>query len=509
MKLPFLRKLDPIRLGLTLAALIAAVSLCTPYPARLVHELRRPAEPTVRVEKEIVEVPVEVIVRQPVPTVAEAAPELQAKPWQPDKLISSPQIELPPFPPALPEKLETGSFEHITALAKGLHLRSTLSFHQGSTASLDRKKKNAFLIKLSVDMLLPHAADGHELASLHPNLPKTLLKYGELMQHARVSRWFHSLYLHKQNHTRKSIATLAQPLDKHNFFDTDTILEITAPDSRRRVLWLQADMDVVSDGSDGDRLPTMPEAIRKSDHYQPTTSYRWKKTGSTPNPLLPHWESRLTKLQKEKTKNAAAIDYARRVIWDLKKYSYLLAQYDPFIVIPLTFKEGKDDTYRPEPGDYAAVIVGTRVFPAIVGDYGPKHKTGEASLRLAKLINPKADVYARPVSGLDVSYLIFPHSKEPQNGPIDYARLNSRCRELLDEIGGISPQAEFVEAVDLLAPKPPPPAKEEENSPAVQTNPTPSPTPQPVSPPQGQSPLPDLPADVPDPPSKSTPSSPS
>ena len=204
------------------------------------------------------------------------------------------------------------------------------------------------------------------------------------------------------------------------------------------------------------------------------TSYRWKKRSKTPNPLLAGWEARLAKLQKDKPKNNSAIDHAKRVIWDLKRYSYLLAQYDPFIVIPLTLKEGSADSHRPKPGDYAVVIVGKRVFPAIVGDYGPKFKAGEASLRLGKLINPRADVYARPISALDASYVIFPHTAEAEAGPIDYERLNARCRELLDELGGLGPEAEFVQIEDLLAPKPPPepPAAAEAPAPAETADPS-------------------------------------
>ena len=51
--------------------------------------------------------------------------------------------------------------------------------------------------------------------------------------------------------------------------------------SGRGVFLLQAEMDVVSDGSDGDRLPVMPEEIVTSTNYQPFTSYGWRKTGST------------------------------------------------------------------------------------------------------------------------------------------------------------------------------------------------------------------------------------
>ena len=92
-----------------------------------------------------------------------------------------------------------------------------------------------------------------------------------------------------------------------------------------------------------------------------------------------------------------------------------------------------------------------------MGDFGPKFKTGEASLRLCKTINSKAGVNSRPVSNLGVSYIIFPGTKEPENGPIDYERLNTKCRELINELGGLGKDAEFVEMKDLLPqPKPQP-----------------------------------------------------
>ena len=138
------------------------------------------------------------------------------------------------------------------------------------------------------------------------------------------------------------------------------------------------------------------------------------------------------------------------------QYSFLLAEYDSFIVIPLTLKAGDNEAYRPQLGDYAAVVVDNRVFPAIVGDYGPRFKAGEASLRLARLINPKATPFARPVSHLGVSYIIFPGTKEPENGPIDYNRLNTRVQELLNEMGGLTQAAQFQQVDDPLAPKPQP-----------------------------------------------------
>lgn len=437
--------------GLLGVMLLAAGSLYTPYPIELVKTLVGTTEPP-KPEPTLKSEPVAPGKPQPAPEPVVAPVVETSAPWRPDNTFTMPDIVLPPFPPALPEKVESGTFEHVNELGAGINMRSGVEFKPGTTASSDRKEKDAYQVQLSLSLRQPHAANGEELKQANPKLPAVLNRYDALMQNAQVSPWFHALYLHKQNRIRKNAATLDRLLDRHNFYDTDTILQISAPDSGRKVLWMQADMDVVSDGSDGDRLPKMSDKVMKSDYYQPSTSYRWRKVGKTPNPLLAKWEANLEKLKKE-GKNKDAIEHARTVVADLKLFSYLLAEYDPFIVIPLTFKEGSDDTYRPQPGDYAAVVVENRVFPALVGDYGPKFKTGEASLRLSKLVNPRATSYARAVSDLGVSYIIFPGSKEEKNGPPDYARLNSRVQELLNEIGGLGPEAQFQVVEDQLKPK--------------------------------------------------------
>jgi hypothetical protein len=68
----------------------------------------------------------------------------------------------------------------------------------------------------------------------------------------------------------------------------------------------------------------------------------------------------------------------------MKKYSYLIGTYDPFIVVPGSFTKGNDAA---RVGDYAVVIAGSTIYPAIVGDVGPNDRVGEASLRIAKEVN--------------------------------------------------------------------------------------------------------------------------
>ena len=488
---------SPLRFVLGTAAVIAACSLLTPYPADLARAVRglpkaSDAPRTIEVDEDEAEK------NEPAPQGRSNQPEDKPAPprtpkaapqtipawsvtrWLPQAPGTMAPVNLPPFPPVLPHRTATGNFENISTLSKGFHLRSRVNFLPGTTAAADRKDMRSYLATFSLDIVLPKAAQGAELARFNPELPRVLNAFDTLMSTAKVSPWYHALYTRKQNELRKNAANLSKLLDRHNFYDTDTILELRAPKNGQALLWLQADMDVVSDGSDGDRHARMPEAIVKSDHYQPSTSYRWKKKSKTPNPLLAPWEARLAAAQAARKKATGAkrtacdnrIDYAKRVIAELKTYSFLIAEYDPFIVLPIGIVNQKRGSYAPQFGDYALVIAGNRVYPAIVGDAGPRYKAGEASLRLAKAVNPKAGIYSRPVSDLSVSYLVFPGTAEPEKGPIDYARLHARCRELLDAIGGLAPGAEFHEWDDLLKPKPAPaPAQEgkQGDSPADET----------------------------------------
>ena len=205
--------------------------------------------------------------------------------------------------------MEAGLFTHLSEFFRRgtyqTHLQSMVHFKKGTTASQDRVRKSPFLLKLQMEVFLPHAANGKELLHANPKLPQVLRNYEQLMAFATVSPWFSALYAHKQNSLRYSAAKLQPFLDSHNYYDTDTVLELQGPDNGAKVLWLQADMDVVSDGSDGDRLEKMPERILNSDNFQPMTSYRWKKRTKFQNPVVPVLEAKINKLSKAKGNHAA------------------------------------------------------------------------------------------------------------------------------------------------------------------------------------------------------------
>src|SRR5690606_2336287 len=148
------------------------------------------------------------------------------------------------------------------------------------------------------------------------------------------------------------------------------------------------------------------------------TSYGWPKRTRTPNPMVAGWERRLANGQKELANPATSaerkkwlrdrIAYLKRGIQDLKGRSFLIAEYDPFIVIPVNLITARNDPYAPRVGDFAVVIHEEKIYPAIVGDGGPTFKVGEASLRMAREINQRSSPYSRPISDLTVSYIVFP-----------------------------------------------------------------------------------------------------
>jgi hypothetical protein len=125
----------------------------------------------------------------------------------------------------------------------------------------------------------------------------------------------------------------------------------------------------------------------------------------------------------------------KRGIEDMKYRSFLIAEHDPFIVIPVNILTD-DDPFAPKAGDYAVIVYQDKIYPSIVGDGGPTFKVGEASLRFARELNANASPYSRPVSDLKVSYLVFPGSRDAERKAPNYESWRQRCHELLQEIGG-------------------------------------------------------------------------
>lgn len=375
-----------------------------------------------------------------------------------------PVIETPDAPPPPPKPLPSmpqGNVTDVRKLGNGIPFETEVVFTEGDTALRERVDSDSYVAKYTLSLRLPKAAQAiDELEKGTPGLSKVLPGLAGLLPAAKVSPWYVSLYKNKSERVRKNANSLNELLSKHNVYDCNTILHLRA-ESGRKVFFMQAEMDVVADGSDGDRLSIMPDSVVSSTHYQPFTSYGWPKLTKTPNPMIAGWERRIvggTREMKDpkttadrKTWLADRISMLKRGISDLKARSYLIAEYDPFIVISVNLLTDRSDPYAPKVGDYAVVIHDGKAYPCIVGDGGPTFKVGEGSLRLAKEINPKATPYNRPVSDLSVSYVVFPGSREPKAGPPNYEEWRQRCHELLQEIGGLGSGYELHAWTDLLA----------------------------------------------------------
>jgi hypothetical protein len=386
-----------------------------------------------------------------------------------DEASKRPAERMPdPEPPLSAHTAQSGG--DVRTLRSGIPFKSEVKVEKGDIASKERKDNESYVAEYTLKLRLPEPSKTlGQLETVNPKLSSLLPGLPAMMEKPEVSRWFFALYDNKTKRVRQDANRLNELLTKHNYYDCETILNLTHPQNGRKVFLMQAEMDVVSDGSDGDRLAEMPDEIVNSTHYQPFTSYGWPKRTPTPNPMVAGWEKRIAGAQKELADSKTTADrkawlreriqYLKRGIEDMKSRSFLIAEYDPFIVIPVNLLTASDP-FAPKVGDYAVVAHGEKLYPAIVGDGGPTFKVGEASLRMAKQINPKASSYSRPESNLVVTYLVFPGSRDETKGPPDYEKWRAKCEELLKEVGGVGSGVELHRWQNLLPDaEPPPPAK--------------------------------------------------
>ena len=312
-------------------------------------------------------------------------------------------------PPPMPTKVD------IAKLFNGITLHATVDAPPGADASTERSDPRSYMVELQLKTKTPTPNQTiEELAKVSPELPTLLPGLGAMVKPESVSSLFADLYATKIRMLRDNLYHLDQLLSRHNFYDCQTILQLQQPETHRKAFLLQADMDVDADGSDGDRLPS---GSGVSTNFKPFTSYRWPKKSPLENPYLEFEQQRAKRYEDEAAQKTvtperkrdllAGIKQVRDEISALGKFSYLIGATDPYIVVPGAFAHAKDG---PRVGDYAVVVFGKEIYPAMVGDIGPNDKVGEASLRIAKEINNLATPYNRPVSDLKVTYLIFPGS---------------------------------------------------------------------------------------------------
>jgi hypothetical protein len=377
---------------------------------------------------------------------------------------------------------------NVGSIFNGINFKAKLETVPGTTASTDRKEPDAYTVEVSVKVSVPKPHRSiEELRKLNDKIDAVLPGLAPLLAEGKVSPVFDDLYRRKVTSIRANLDRLDQLLSRHNFFDCETILELQNPTTKRRVLLIQSDMDVDTDGTDGDRIPLVDSTSRT---FQPFTSYRWKKRTPNPNPCVPIWEKRIAdneaKAKDPKTTPAEAqrlkSDTARlrMEVRDMQSHSYLIGAADPFIVLPTQMFSGRKSGFEPRIGDYCVVLVGEVLYPAIIGDAGPTAKIGEASLRLCKEVSARASGENRPINDLKATYLIFPSSGDKDWGPPDLKQWHARCDELMKEMGDYT--GTLFEWEDITRP-PVPPTPTPTPTPTPAPAPAPTPAPQPSQPP--------------------------
>ncbi len=429
---------------------------------------------------------------------------------EPTSVIPPPQ----PTPiPTLPRKPLP-----VAQLFQGITYANTLATTPTKElASAERVNPASYVVEIKVSVKKPRpAATLDDFRANDAYLAEILGAIPGFPDGAKVSPAFEKFYDLKEKWLRNQLGRLDQLLSRHNYYDCETILEFSAPGTGRKVLVFKGDMDVNTDGSDGDRNIAVDAS---SPFFQPQTSYRWKKRTERVNPFLERTENRLAELKAEYAikgltpqRNAelkAGIEKLSRRAYDLKTWSFLAAATDPSIVLPGFLLRGSEEgPPLAAIGDYAVVFYNGKACPAIVGDAGPSFKFGEASLRLCKELNEKSSAIGRPVSELKVGYLVFPGTAD-EPGPPDLARWRERCQTLLAEIGLTSVNLHVWEDLVKPWPTPTPVPTPTPEAPALPEAPAPSETPEtpvPVeTPADSPAPVPEVspPSPVPDAPEDS------
>ncbi len=192
----------------------------------------------------------------------------------PTPLPTPPPTPTPTPAPPLPAQLVVPPHSRDTArMFNGVQLHSAFDAEPGRQASLERETPDSYALDLRFQIKIPTPArTAAELAHSAPTLAAALPKLPALLDHAEVSRFFFAIYQNKTDLLHQSLTHLDALLPRDIFYDTDTILELTDPDTHRKALLIQSDMDVDSDGSDPERLNVADPPPTPPSNPSPATS---------------------------------------------------------------------------------------------------------------------------------------------------------------------------------------------------------------------------------------------
>ena len=152
-------------------------------------------------------------------------------------------------PPSKPPVISRPA-RHRPALQRDHGLHRGVDPIPGGAASDERADPQSYVLDLKLQARVPTPNKTiEELAKVSPELPKLLPGLAAMLTPDSVSPFFKELYDTKLKILRENLVRLDQLLSRHNFYDCQTVLQLRHPESHRRAVLLQADMDVDADGS--------------------------------------------------------------------------------------------------------------------------------------------------------------------------------------------------------------------------------------------------------------------
>jgi len=174
----------------------------------------------------------------------------------------------------------------LSNLFNGILIKSSVECATSERTALTAvADTNSYELDINLRVLWPKAATTPaDLTAATPELPTLLPNLPKLLDGVTPSPDYGALLERKEKNLKANLSFLQRLPYRDSLFDCQTILNLQNKETGRQALFVQAIMNVNTDGSDGDRNLAIDKL---SLTFQPQTSYRGAKTSQHPNALPP------------------------------------------------------------------------------------------------------------------------------------------------------------------------------------------------------------------------------
>ncbi|MBT7982247.1 MAG: hypothetical protein HN584_06720, partial [Akkermansiaceae bacterium] len=146
----------------------------------------------------------------------------------------------------LPSKFVNYKSIDTARLWNGIDSNSLMNVTQGAFASQERTDRKSYTFEFNVNLRVPlPVKDAQGILSINQNLSEIVPEFDDMIKTGKVSGFYYKLYDLKAKRLQQFLTRLNAVPDRHNFYDCETILELVHPKTKRKVLFIQSDMDVV------------------------------------------------------------------------------------------------------------------------------------------------------------------------------------------------------------------------------------------------------------------------